>query len=292
MCGIVGILGDHEVGPLLVNALKRLEYRGYDSAGIATLNDGKLGRRRALGKLAELSDLLVRNPIQGKSGNGHTRWATHGKPSVNNAHPHMTEQVAVVHNGIIENFQELRKYLEKKGIKHTTDTDTETIALLTQAMIEEGNEPIEAAQKTIEKLTGAFALCFLFQGQNDLMIAARKGSPLAIGYGKGEMFVGSDAIALSPMTNKISYLDEGDFAVLTRKTVDIWDQSKNSVKREIKEITTENAQIQKDGYQHFMEKEIHEQPRVISLALEYYFDQKTGKVILPDNLYLNFNDLL
>ncbi len=290
MCGIVGILGDHEVGPLLVNALKRLEYRGYDSAGIATLNDGKLGRRRSLGKLAELSDLLVRDPIQGKSGIGHTRWATHGKPSVNNAHPHMTEQVAVVHNGIIENFQELRKYLEKKGIKHTTDTDTETIALLTQAMIEEGNEPIEAAQKTIEKLTGAFALCFLFQGQNDLMIAARKGSPLAIGYGKGEMFVGSDAIALSPMTNKISYLDEGDFAVLTRKTVDIWDQSKNSVKREIKEINTENAQIQKDGYQHFMEKEIHEQPRVISLALEYYFDQKTGKVTLPDNLNLNFND--
>ena len=185
MCGIVGILGNHEVGPLLVNALKRLEYRGYDSAGIATLNDGKLGRRRSLGKLAELSDLLVRDPIQGKSGIGHTRWATHGKPSVNNAHPHMTEQVAVVHNGIIENFQELRKYLEKKGIKHTTDTDTETIALLTQAMIEEGNEPIEAAQKTIEKLTGGDS------GREKRQLAAidKKGEPFG--------FTGADSVPFS-----------------------------------------------------------------------------------------------
>ena len=196
MCGIIGILGNHEVGPLLVNALRRLEYRGYDSAGIATLNNGNLGRRRSLGKLAELSDLLVRDPLLGKSGIGHTRWATHGKPSVNNAHPHMTAEVAVVHNGIIENFQELRKYLQTRGIQHNTDTDTETIALLTQAMIEDGHEPIEAAKKTIDKLTGAFALCFLFEGHNDLMVIARKGSPLAIGIGKGEMFVGSDAIAL------------------------------------------------------------------------------------------------
>ena len=287
MCGIIGYIGARNAQDVVVKGLKRLEYRGYDSAGIAVIDDS-LKVTKCKGKVAKLEALLSKTN-EADIGIGHTRWATHGKPSVNNAHPHMTEQVAVVHNGIIENFQELRKYLEKKGIKHTTDTDTETIALLTQAMIEEGNEPIEAAKKTVEKLTGAFALCFLFQGQNDLMIAARKGSPLAIGYGKGEMFVGSDAIALSPMTNKISYLDEGDFAVLTRKTVDIWDQSKNSVKREIKEINTENAQIQKDGYQHFMEKEIHEQPRVISLALEYYFDQKTGKVTLPDNLNLNFN---
>ena len=290
MCGIIGILGNHEVGPLLVNALRRLEYRGYDSAGIATLNNGNLGRRRSLGKLAELSDLLVRDPLLGKSGIGHTRWATHGKPSVNNAHPHMTAEVAVVHNGIIENFQELREYLQKRGIQHTTDTDTETIALLTQAMIEDGHEPIEAAKKTIDKLTGAFALCFLFEGHNDLMVIARKGSPLAIGIGKGEMFVGSDAIALSPMTNKISYLEEGDFAVLTRANVQVWDHSGALVEREVKTINTQNTQVQKDGYQHFMEKEIHEQPRVVSLALEYYFDPDTGKITLPDGIDINFND--
>ncbi|MEL6519039.1 MAG: glutamine--fructose-6-phosphate aminotransferase, partial [Pseudomonadota bacterium] len=190
MCGIVGVLGDHEAAPALVEALKRLEYRGYDSAGIATINDGKLDRRRALGKLVNLSDLLVHDPLAGKAGIGHTRWATHGAPSVGNAHPHQAGPVAVVHNGIIENFKELREDLAAKGYPAQTDTDTEVVALMAQSFLDQGLAPRDAAEQTIARLDGAFALAFLFDGEDDLMIAARKGSPLAIGHGEGEMYLG------------------------------------------------------------------------------------------------------
>ena len=192
MCGIVGVLGDHEAAPLLVEALKRLEYRGYDSAGIATISGGRLDRRRAVGKLVNLSDLLVHKPLSGKSGIGHTRWATHGAPTTQNAHPHRAGPVAVVHNGIIENFRELRAELAAAGLQFITETDTETVALLTQHHMDQGHDPVTAARNTLARLEGAFALAFLFDGQDDLIIAARKGSPLAIGYGNGEMFVGSD----------------------------------------------------------------------------------------------------
>ncbi|RZO34504.1 MAG: glutamine--fructose-6-phosphate aminotransferase, partial [Rhodobacteraceae bacterium] len=243
MCGIIGVLGNHEVAPILVDALKRLEYRGYDSAGIATVNGGRLARRRAVGKLAELSDLLVHEPLVGKSGIGHTRWATHGAPNVENAHPHRTGGVCVVHNGIIENFQELREALASDGITPTTDTDTETIAMLAQSYLLKGHSPQVAVENTLARLKGAFALCFLFEGEEDLMIAARHGSPLAIGYGDGEMFVGSDAIALAPMTNRICYLEEGDYAVIARSGAEIFDGDGVSVNREIRVIRGDQNQI-------------------------------------------------
>ena len=216
MCGIVGVLGKHEAAPLILEALKRLEYRGYDSAGIATVHDGALDRRRAVGKLINLSDRLVHEPLTGKSGIGHTRWATHGGPSELNAHPHRAGPVAVVHNGIIENYAALRAELAAAGYDFTTETDSETIALLTQKHLDGGLSAADAAFATLERLEGAFALAFLFDGEDDLIVAARKGSPLAIGWGDGEMFVGSDAIALAPMTDRITYLDEGDRAILTR----------------------------------------------------------------------------
>ncbi|MCF3596452.1 glutamine--fructose-6-phosphate transaminase (isomerizing) [Rhodobacteraceae bacterium LMO-12] len=280
MCGIVGVLGNHEAAPILVEALKRLEYRGYDSAGIATVNDGILDRRRAVGKLVNLSDLLVHEPLAGKSGIGHTRWATHGAPSVTNAHPHQAGPVAVVHNGIIENFRELRLELAQKGLQSDTDTDTETVALLTQHYMAQGAGPVEAANKTLDRLQGAFALAFLFSGEDDLMIAARKGSPLAIGYGEGEMFVGSDAIALSPLTDRISYLEEGDRAVLTRNSVEIRDAAGALANREIRLIQIDNARIDKAGHKHFMAKEIAEQPGVIGQALSHYLDHD-GQIDLP-----------
>ncbi|MDG1117559.1 MAG: glutamine--fructose-6-phosphate transaminase (isomerizing) [Flavimaricola sp.] len=272
MCGIVGVLGNHEAAPILVEALKRLEYRGYDSAGIATVNHGVLDRRRAVGKLVNLSDLLVHDPLAGKSGIGHTRWATHGAPNVTNAHPHMAGRVSVVHNGIIENFRELRGFLADKGITHTTDTDTETVALLTQYYLGEGLPPRDAAAQTIARLTGAYALVFLFEGEEDLLIAARKGSPLAIGHGDGEMFVGSDAIALAPMTDRITYLDEGDWAVVTRSGVEIRDAQGALANRAMRTIQIDAAHIDKGGYKHFMAKEIAEQPAVLANALEFYLD--------------------
>lgn len=281
MCGIVGVLGSHEAAPILVDALKRLEYRGYDSAGIATAHNGALSRRRAVGKLAELSDVLVHDPLVGKAGIGHTRWATHGEPSVKNAHPHQKEQVAVVHNGIIENFRELREELANHGLHPETDTDTETVAMLTHHMLTTGMTPVDAARETVSKLEGAFALCFLFQGEEDLLIVARKGSPVAIGYGDNEMFVGSDAIALAPMTNRITYLDEGDFAVLTRASVQIWDAQGALANREVRTIRGEAGRYDKDGYQHFMAKEIHEQPSVISKAIKHYLGADGHNVSLP-----------
>ena len=280
MCGIVGVLGTHEVAPTLVEALKRLEYRGYDSAGIATVNSGVLDRRRAVGKLVNLSDLLVHQPLAGKSGIGHTRWATHGAPSVANAHPHQAGAVAVVHNGIIENFRELRSELADNGISFTTETDTETVALLTQHYMDQGLSPVDAATKTLTRLEGAFALAFLFHGEDDLMIAARKGSPLAVGYGDGEMFVGSDAIALAPLTNRIAYLEEGDRAVLTRQSVEIYDSAGTLANREVKTVAIDSARIDKAGHKHFMAKEIAEQPSVIAEALSNYLTQE-GNITLP-----------
>ncbi len=281
MCGIVGVLGDHEAAPILVEALKRLEYRGYDSAGIATVNGGTLDRRRAVGKLVNLSDLLVHEPLAGKSGIGHTRWATHGEPNANNAHPHRAGPVAVVHNGIIENFRELRAELATYGITPVTDTDTETVAMMAQHLMAQGLTPQEAAVETLSKLHGAFALAFLFDGEDDLMIAARKGSPLAIGYGEGEMYLGSDAIALSPMTDRISYLEEGDHAFITRAGASVFDVGGNPVTREIRTIQISATRIDKGGHKHFMAKEIAEQPTVIADAIGHYLGA-SGEIRLPD----------
>jgi glutamine---fructose-6-phosphate transaminase (isomerizing) len=270
MCGIVGVLGNNEVAPLLVEALKRLEYRGYDSAGIATVNAGTLDRRRAVGKLVNLSDLLVHQPLAGKAGIGHTRWATHGAATVANAHPHKAGGVAVVHNGIIENFRELRAELSAAGNAFESETDTETVALLTRMYLEQGMPPAQAAEATLARLEGAFALCFLFEGQDDLMIAARKGSPLAIGHGSGEMFVGSDAIALAPMTDRITYLEEGDRAVITRAGAEIFDAAGHRANRTMTTIQIDATRIEKAGYKHFMAKEIAEQPVVLADALRHY----------------------
>ncbi|WP_282128541.1 glutamine--fructose-6-phosphate transaminase (isomerizing) [Roseobacter litoralis] len=286
MCGIIGVLSNHEAAPILVDALKRLEYRGYDSAGIATVNAGHLERRRAVGKLVNLSDLLVHEPLVGKSGIGHTRWATHGAPTVTNAHPHQAGPVAVVHNGIIENFRELREELAENGVQFVTETDTETVALLTQHFMSKGQSPVNAAFQALDKLRGAFALAFLFDGEDDLIVAARKGSPLAIGHGKGEMFVGSDAIALAPMTNEITYLEEGDRAVVTRTSLQITDAEGNPVTRAVKTIQIDNTRIDKAGHKHFMAKEIAEQPAVIAQALGHYVTSD-GQINLPKP-YIDF----
>lgn len=283
MCGIVGVLGSHEVAPILVEALKRLEYRGYDSAGIATVNDGALDRRRAVGKLVNLSDLLVHQPLAGKSGIGHTRWATHGAPTVSNAHPHSSGTVAVVHNGIIENFKDLREELATHGISFETETDTETVALLCQHYKNQGHSSAEAARKTVERLEGAFALAFLFHGEQDLMIGARKGSPLAIGHGDNEMYVGSDAFALAPLTDQITYLEEGDFAILTRTSLQIWDVEGNQTNRERRRIQLDATRVDKDGHKHFMAKEIAEQPLAIDRTLHAYLSE-IDEITLPDEL--------
>ena len=283
MCGIVGVLGQNEVAPILVEALKRLEYRGYDSAGIATVNNGTLERRRALGKLVNLSDLLVHNPLAGKSGIGHTRWATHGAPTTLNAHPHQSGNVAVVHNGIVENFKELRTELGAHGIGYKTDTDTETVALLTQYYISRGHSPREASELTVARLEGSFALVFLFHGENDLLIGARKGSPLAIGHGSGEVYIGSDAIALAPLTNKITYLEEDDFAVLTRDTIKIWDKNGQLAKRSMRTITIDAAQVDKAGYKHFMAKEIAEQPSTLERTLSNYITNDGLDIRIPQS---------
>ncbi|SOC10457.1 glutamine--fructose-6-phosphate transaminase (isomerizing) [Rhodobacter maris] len=282
MCGIIGILGKHEVAPLLVESLKRLEYRGYDSAGIATVNAGQLDRRRAVGKLVNLSDLLVHQPLAGRAGIGHTRWATHGAATTGNAHPHRSGPVAVVHNGIIENFRDLRAELAEAGITPETETDSETVALLTRMFMERGMGPHNAAVAALHKLEGAFALLWLFEGQDDLMIAARKGSPLAIGHGMGEMFVGSDAIALSPFTDRITYLAEGDYAFVTRAGVEIFDADGVQASRETTRIDLSATQVEKGGYKHFMAKEIAEQPVVLGDALRHYL--KADHINLPEEL--------
>jgi len=281
MCGIVGVLGTHEVAPLILESLKRLEYRGYDSAGIATVNSGRLDRRRAVGKLINLSDLLVHEPLAGKAGIGHTRWATHGEANVKNAHPHSSGPVTVVHNGIIENFRALREELAAVGLGHETDTDTETIALLTRHLMEQGLDPEAAVRETLARLDGAFALAFIFEGQDDLMIGARKGSPLAVGWGDGEMYLGSDAIALAPMTDRITYLDEGDWVVLTRGGATFYDFAGNRVNRDVTVIRLDQARVDKGGHRHFMAKEIAEQPSVLGAGLAFHLSPDGKTIAFP-----------
>ena len=283
MCGIIGYLGSHEAAPFLVDALKRLEYRGYDSAGIATVNNGALDRRRAVGKLVNLSDLLVHDPLAGKSGIGHTRWATHGEPSTRNAHPHQSGPVAVVHNGIIENYRDFRRELKDLGIEAETETDTETVALMTHAYMQQGDSPRAAVERLLKRLEGAYALAFLFEGEEDLMIAARKGSPLAVGHGEGENYIGSDAIALAPLTDKITYLEEGDMAVITRTSIEIRDFDGQLANREMREIRRDAVQIDKGSHKHFMAKEIAEQPQVISEAIGHYFGASGHEIRFPSD---------
>ena len=252
MCGIIGILGREPVAPAMIEALKRLEYRGYDSAGVATLENGHLTRRRAEGKLRKLEELLERKPLQGQIGIGHTRWATHGRPNETNAHPHATDRVAVVHNGIIENFNELRTELSGRGAKFTTETDTEVIAHLVTDLMNGGLGPIDAVRAALPRLKGAFALAFLFEGENDLLVGARRGSPLAIGHGDGEMMLGSDAIALAPLTSNISYLEDGDFAVLKRGGAQVYDANGNETKRPVLRSGAASFLVEKGNHRHFM----------------------------------------
>ena len=291
MCGIVGILGRHPVAEQLVDSLKRLEYRGYDSAGVATLEGDHLERRRAEGKLKNLELKLRAEPLNGHAGIGHTRWATHGKPTVNNAHPHATDNVAVVHNGIIENFRELRLRLEGEGAKFTSETDTEVVAHLVNSYLVKGLSPQEAVKAALPQLRGAFALAFLFKSHPDLMIGARKGSPLAVGHGDGEMFLGSDAIALAPFTDSISYLEDGDWVVLSREASIIYDADGRAVNRDVMKSGASSFVVDKANYRHFMAKEIHEQPEVVSHTLARYVDMSSERVVLPANLPFDFRNI-
>ncbi|EKS28180.1 glutamine--fructose-6-phosphate transaminase (isomerizing) [Afipia felis] len=291
MCGIVGILGRQPVADLLVDSLKRLEYRGYDSAGVATLEGAHIERRRAEGKLKNLEARLKASPLLGRAGIGHTRWATHGKPTENNAHPHASGKVAVVHNGIIENFRELRAELEKQGATFDSETDTEVVAHLVNSYLAKGFKPQDAVKEALPKLRGAFALAFVFEGEDDLMIGARKGSPLAIGYGDGEMYLGSDAIALAPFTDDISYLEDGDWAVLTREGASVFDESNTPVKRDVLKSGASTFMVDKANYRHFMAKEIHEQPEVVGHTLARYVDMATDQVVLPVKLPFDFSKI-
>jgi glucosamine--fructose-6-phosphate aminotransferase (isomerizing) len=291
MCGIIGILGRGPVAEQIVDSLKRLEYRGYDSAGVATLEGDMLERRRAQGKLKNLETRLREDPLTGFTGIGHTRWATHGKPNESNAHPHATENVAVVHNGIIENFRELRVALEKQGAKFASETDTEVVAHLVNSYLLKGQSPQEAVKASLPQLRGAFALAFLFRGHDNLLIGARKGSPLAIGHGDGEMYLGSDAIALAPFTDTISYLDDGDWVVLTREVGVIYDVHGAVVNREVLKSGASSFLVDKANYRHFMAKEIHEQPEVVGHTLARYVDMASERVSLPIKLPFDFKDI-
>jgi glucosamine--fructose-6-phosphate aminotransferase (isomerizing) len=284
MCGIIGILGRTPVAPLLVDALKRLEYRGYDSAGIATLEDGHVERLRAEGKLRNLEAKLTLQPRAGLSGIGHTRWATHGAPTERNAHPHATESLAVVHNGIIENFRELRLELEAEGRVFASDTDTEIVAHLVTVELAKGQTPQAAVGACLARLQGAFSLAFLFEGEADLMIGARRGSPLAIGWGSGEMFLGSDAIALGPFTDEITYLEDGDWVVLTRAGATIFDERGAEVSRGMTRTQGTTYVVDKGNHRHFMVKEIHEQPEVVGHTLAHYLDLVNGRAKQPGGI--------
>ncbi len=287
MCGIVGIIGNSQVAPLIVDALKRLEYRGYDSAGVATIENGELGRRRAEGKLVNLERRLKEEPLDGTIGIGHTRWATHGVPNETNAHPHFSHGVAIVHNGIIENFAELRAELIRDGYTFTSQTDTEVVAHLVARELARGLKPVEAAHKTLQRLEGAFALAIMFKGDDDLIVGARNGPPLAVGHGDGEMYLGSDAIALAPFTNTITYLEDGDWAVVRRNEVSIFDIAGNRVNRKRQQSLSTSFMVDKGNRRHFMEKEIHEQPEVISHTLAHYVDF-VGGVSKPLDLPFDF----
>src|ERR1700710_554609 len=291
MCGIVGILGRGPVAEQIVDSLKRLEYRGYDSAGGARIEGKHLERRRAEGKLKNLEALLSKKPLNGHTGIGHTRWATHGRPTENHAHPQATERVAVVHNGIIENFRELREALEKQGAVFKTETDTEIVLHLVDSYLAKGINPVEAVKASLSQLRGAFALGFIFAGDDNLMIGARNGRPLAIGYGDGEMYLGSDAIALGPFTDTISYLEDGDWVVLTRDSAVIYDKNDAIVHREAIKHSAATSLVDKANYRHFMAKEIHEQPEVVGHTLARYIDMARERVSLPVKLPFDFKDL-
>jgi glucosamine--fructose-6-phosphate aminotransferase (isomerizing) len=291
MCGIIGIIGGEPVAPQLIDALKRLEYRGYDSAGVATLEHGSLTRRRAEGKLRNLELKLAREPLSGTIGIGHTRWATHGRPTENNAHPHATDRLAVVHNGIIENFSELRRELEGKGAKFATETDSEVVAHLVSEEIKRGLSPVDAVKAALPRLRGAFALAFLFAGEENLLIGARKGSPLAIGFGEDAMFIGSDAIALAPFTDTVSYLEDGDCAVISRTSAEIYDAKGEVVHRAVLKSQASVMLIDKGNHRHFMAKEIHEQPEVVGHTLANYLDMVAERVALPMVLPFDFGAL-
>ncbi|MET4700624.1 glucosamine--fructose-6-phosphate aminotransferase (isomerizing) [Constrictibacter sp. MBR-5] len=282
MCGIIGIIGLRDVCPLLVEGLKRLEYRGYDSAGVASIVDGKIDRRRAEGKLDNLAKLVERQPLGGKIGIGHTRWATHGAPNEINTHPHATKRVAVVHNGIIENFQALRVELQARGYAFESETDTEVVVQLITRYLDDGMSPVEATKITLARLDGAFSLAIIFAGEHDLMIGARQGSPLAVGYGDGEMYLGSDALALAPLTQKICYLEEGDWVVLSGRSAQVYDVDGNPAERPVRETAFSGAMIGKGNYPHFMLKEIYEQPTVVGDTLRALFNPTTRRMQLPE----------
>ncbi|RWO50131.1 MAG: glutamine--fructose-6-phosphate transaminase (isomerizing) [Mesorhizobium sp.] len=290
MCGIVGIVGHSQVAPLIVDALKRLEYRGYDSAGVATIEHGQLARRRAEGKLINLERRLKDEPLDGTIGIGHTRWATHGVPNETNAHPHFSDGVAIVHNGIIENFAELREELIRDDYSFSSQTDTEVVAHLVARELAKGLKPVEAAHQALKRLEGAFALAIMFKGDEDLIVGARNGPPLAVGHGDGEMFLGSDAIALAPFTNSITYLEDGDWAVVRRDGVAIFDIDGTKVDRKRQQSLSTSFMVDKGNRRHFMEKEIHEQPEVISHTLANYLDF-VGGVSKPLDLPFNFAEI-
>jgi glucosamine--fructose-6-phosphate aminotransferase (isomerizing) len=282
MCGIVGIANGDDAAPVLLEALKRLEYRGYDSAGLATLVDGHIERRRAAGKLGNLAAALARHPLAGRTGIGHTRWATHGAPTTENAHPHASARVALVHNGIIENFRELRDELLAKGHTFDSETDTEVAVHLVTDYLESGMDPAHAAMAAVKRLTGAYALAMIFEGEESLVIGARKGSPLAVGYGETQSYLGSDAFALAPFTNRITYLEDGDVAVLRGAEVSIFDVEGRPANREVRTVSGAEGLIDKGGFRHFMAKEIHEQPEVIAHTLAHYLDA-SGPCVKIDN---------
>jgi len=281
MCGIVGIVGAEDVSERLLDGLRRLEYRGYDSAGIATDNDGRIDRRRASGKLANLARELAADPLPGRTGIAHTRWATHGGPTTNNAHPHATQEVAVVHNGIIENFKPLREELIARGRIFTSETDTEVVAHLVSEQVEAGLEPADAVKAVLPRLRGAFALAILFRSRPDLLIGARLGSPLVVGHGDGETYLGSDALALAPLTQRIAYLDEGDWVIVTRDGAQVFDRDDNPVERAVTVSGVTGELISKGNHRHYMLKEIYEQPIVVAQTLRSYLQRLEGRVTLP-----------
>ncbi len=284
MCGIIGIISEDHAADRLLEGLKRLEYRGYDSAGIATLVDGEIGRRRAKGKLMHLEDRLNENPLDGTIGIGHTRWATHGAATEDNAHPHATEKVAVVHNGIIENYAELKEELAKNQCRFETDTDTEVVAHLITHYMKQGKSPQDATNAALDRLEGAFALAIIFSGENNLLIGARQGTPLAIGYGDGEMFIASDSYALAPLTKKIAFLEDGDRVQVTREGARIFSNDNVEVERPIRITAQSGATTGKGAYKHFMLKEIHEQPAVIGDTMNSFVNPATGGIAIPQDV--------
>src|SRR3979490_2459026 len=283
MCGIIGISGTRDVAPLIVDALKRLEYRGYDSAGVATLNRGGIDRRPSPGKLNQLAKLLDEKPLPGFTGIGHTRWATHGAPTERNAHPHASSRVALVHNGIIENFRELKDELRSAGHQFESETDTEVAVHLVTHYLDQGLSPLDAARKAVKRLTGAFALVMIFKGEESLLIAARRGSPLAVGYGDKEAYLGSDAFSLSPFTNKVAYLEDGDIAVVKGADVTIFEAAGKKVQRPIRVVPQSAGIVDKGNHRHFMAKEIYEQPEVVGHTLSSYIDGAGPRVKLAES---------